>query len=196
VAFLVAGGTAALLAFLDLTVDKRYRPTLGSLYWWALRLAINAAQGVVAVSILELAAIKASDLSTPILWALAGAFAPRLIQGLQYGGGKVDLKAFLEKFSLPLDEKIDAATAAANSASDLRLTRALIAKNVAPATLAEELVHAMQSRRALQTKLTHVEYIWRIVENGEPAEAQMRQLVVHARELQLLGTVRRLKRHS
>jgi hypothetical protein len=121
-----------------------------------------------------------------------------VIQGLQYNSGgrviKVDLKDRLERLSMPLEERVDSTSAAAKAASDRRLTQALARKNVSPEVLADELIAAMQARRALEVKVEDVDYLQDVATSKDPAEKRLRVLVAYAREIQLLGTVRQLAR--
>jgi hypothetical protein len=197
-AFLIGGSSAALFASIDLMLVRRYRLTLGSVPWWSMRLLIDGVQGMAAIVVVEIAAIKVEGLSDPIVWVLAGIFATRLIQGLQYGGSgqriTFDVKALVDRLTVPLDERIDSASAAGKSASDRSLANALLKNDVTPTKLADELIIAMQARRALSPKVTEVEYLKKVAGGEQPVEKRMRVLVAYAREIQLLGTVRRLKR--
>jgi hypothetical protein len=161
-------------------------------------LCVDGIQGAAAVVAVEVAAIKIQGLSSPVVWALAGAFAPRLIQGLRYRGGNrlsdIDLKDLFDRLSIPLEERIDATSAASKAASDHRLTKALMKKKVTPEVLAKELMAAMRARRALETKFKDFGYLQTLTEGDGSDEERLRILVAHAREIQLLATVRRLTR--
>lgn len=196
--FLIGGGTAAGLLLLDLTLARRYRVTLIGLPWWVLRLCLEGVQGAAAVLAVELAALRFDGFDEVVVCMIAGASAPRLIRGLQYGGGtrdiSIDLKGLIDHLSLPLEELIDGTSAQAKSASDHRLTSKLLRRGVTPDHLARELRATMASRRALSSKLADAEYISETAESTDSMAERLRLMVAHAREIQALGTVKRLAR--
>lgn len=196
--FLVGGAAAAVVALFDLTVRRRFRPTLGSLHWWLLRLLLDGIQGAAAIVLVHIAALEVSGASTPVIWVITGATAAQIVPSLQYSGGTqgthINLKDFIDRGRLPLEDDIEKASAAANAASDRRLTDALLARHVTPETLAAELIATMKGCRALSTKWEDTGFIEEVAQGGRSERVRTRLLVAHAREMQLLGTVRRLKR--
>lgn len=196
--FLVGGGAAAVLALLDLLLGRRYRLTVDSLHWWFLRLLVDGLQGAAAIVLIQVAALQVEDLNTPAVWVLAGIFSTRIIQSLQYSektlGIQVDLRDRFERLTLPLEEDLASASAAANAASDRRLAEELQRNGVSPELLARELIAAMKLRVALSTKAEDGGYLREIAAGDDPEEERLRVLVARAREIRLIGTVKNLKR--
>ncbi|HVD38365.1 MAG TPA: hypothetical protein VNC15_06005, partial [Solirubrobacterales bacterium] len=137
---MVGGAAAAFLALLDLLLGRRFRLTVDSLHWWFLRLLIDGLQGAAAIILIRVAALQVEDLNTPAIWVLAGIFSTRIIQSLQYSektlGIQIDLRDRFERLTLPLDEELANASAAANAAGDHRLAEALQRNDVSPELLA------------------------------------------------------------
>lgn len=199
--FLVGGGSAAALMLYHLVLSRGFRISLRGSIWWLLILLVEGIQGVLAVLFVTLGAERFHSIEGWPAWVLAGVVAPRVVRKLQYGspghGFALDLQDAFDRIRIPLESRIDSASAEAQSAVDGKLVTKLMSRGVTAQRLADELLLVIRTRKALETKSNDARYIRRTAINAdESEEAKLRLMVEAARRLGILATPRRLARRT
>jgi len=197
VAFWFGAGAAAFLSAYSLIVVDSYRPTVATAGWWLLRLGIDGLPGGLAA--LSTPGGATFGLDPHVQWILSGAFAPLLLRQIHFGdptSGKVsiDFRDYYDRLRLPLDERLDSASATADSLSDDRLARRIKERGGTPSGLAVRVLATIRTSRALQTRAADADYV-RDIANGEEDEyTRLLVIIAKARELRLIRVVRRYAR--
>lgn len=199
--YVIGGGFATLLLLNEMVLERGYSITWGSCFFWLFRLAVEAAQGILAVFLLRLAATDNSSVDGPLAWAAAGLYAPELIKKVQLGtlgqgGISVDLNEVVYRLTYRMDDRIDGASAQKQSAADRRLAEALLESGVDPVAVADSVIAAIHARKSLSTKVADASYIRDVANGSDNATAKILLITERARELQIRNAVKKLLRDS
>jgi hypothetical protein len=196
-AFWFGAGAAAFLSAYSLLVVHSYRPTLATAVWWLLRLGIDGLPGGLAALLMPGGAILGLD--PHVQWIMSGAFAPLLLRQIHFGdpasgGVSVDVRDYYDRLRLPLDNKLDSASATADALADDRLASRIQARGGTPSGLAVRVLATIRTSRALQTRTADADYIRDISKSAEDEYTRLLVIIAKARELQLIRVVRRYAR--
>lgn len=199
-AYVVGGGAAALLSFWELKFRRSFRAPITAWHWWLLRLVLEGAQGALGVLVtVKVGALAIKGIDGIVAWALAGLFAPRLVRQLHFGpraegeqGFSLDLEDLFDRIRIPLENRIDGASAQAAAASRERMLRRLKAAGVSPQQVADLLTYIIGDRVALETKAADAEYVKTQVASGAADDVKYRLLIDKAKELHIYRAIRRL----
>lgn len=198
--FVIGGLAATLFIAADLKIIRGFRAPPFAWHWWGLRLLIEAAVGALAVVLVKVAALKVSGIDGPASWAIVGMIAPRIVGEVHVGDASgpdrfaIDLDELFDRIRVPLDKRIDAASAQVEVTAHERVVKRLGEARITPEKLADRLKAVALHRTTLDSKALDIAYLQDVLGYPISDEEKHRLLVDKSKELNAYRTAKRLSR--